>query len=116
MGQTLANHSNVDISQVGDGGSGSDSVQCHTDLSTCYRGVYGIHCGDWYFPRGDLLLFPNASNMIRIRQAQRVDLRRNRRTGSTGIYHCYIATVAVHDYGMREKVYVGLYTSDGGKV
>ena len=32
MGQTLANHSYVDLSLVGDDGSGSDSVQCHTDL------------------------------------------------------------------------------------
>ena len=44
---TLANHSYVDISQVGNDGSGSDNVQCHTDLSTCH--------GDWYFPDGDYM-------------------------------------------------------------
>ena len=37
MGQTLANHSYVDLSTVGSGYDGSDSVQCHTDLSTCCR-------------------------------------------------------------------------------
>ena len=35
LGQTLANHSYVDLSLVGDDLSGSDSVQCHTDLGTC---------------------------------------------------------------------------------
>ena len=35
--------------------------------------------------------------------------------GPTGIYRCDIETVAVHDNDMRETVYVGLYTSDGGK-
>ena len=97
-------------------GSGSDSVQCHTDLNTCCRVVHGPHRGDWYFPGGDVLIFANGSDIIRIRQAQRVDLRRKRGTGPTGIYRCDIATVAVHDNGMRETVYVGLYTSDGGKV
>ena len=35
MGQTLANHSYVDLSQVGNDLSGGDSVQCITDLDTC---------------------------------------------------------------------------------
>ena len=47
-GQTLANHSYVDLSLVGT--SGSDSVQCITDLNTCCSGAQGIHRGDWYFP------------------------------------------------------------------
>ena len=48
-GQTLANHSYVDLSPVGDDYySGSDSVQCHTDLSTCCTGTQGVHRGDWY--------------------------------------------------------------------
>ena len=38
MGQTLANHSYVDISEEGDDGSGSDSVQCITDLNSCCSG------------------------------------------------------------------------------
>ena len=57
MSQTsLANHSYVDISLVGNDCSGSDSVQCHTDLDTCCSGLQGIHRGDWYFPNGDRLL------------------------------------------------------------
>ena len=53
VSQTLANHSYVDLSEVGNDGSGSDTVQCHTDLSTCCASAQGIHRGDWYFPDGD---------------------------------------------------------------
>ena len=117
MGQTLADHSYVNISLVGSDDSGSDSVQCHTDLSTCCSNPQGPHRGDWYFPNGDRLPFSDSVTPIyESRQAQRVDIRRNSGTELTaGIYHCDIATVTVHDNDMRETVYVGLYTSDGGK-
>ena len=42
-------------SVVRDDDSGSDSVQCITDLSTCCSGAQGNHCGDWYFPDGTRL-------------------------------------------------------------
>ena len=35
MGESLPNHAYVNFSLVGNDHSGSDSVQCHTDLSTC---------------------------------------------------------------------------------
>ena len=45
-GQTLANHSYVNLSEVGDDYyTGSDSVQCDTDLSTCCSGAQGRHHG-----------------------------------------------------------------------
>ena len=56
-GTTLASHSYVDFSQVGNDRSGSDSVQCITDLSTCCTGADGPHRGDWYFPNGTRLPF-----------------------------------------------------------
>ena len=113
MDQTLADHSYVDISQVG---TGDDSVQCHTDLVTCCSGAQGSHRGDWYFPDGDRLPFPGSGDIVETRLAQRIDMRRtNNANGPTGIYRCDIETNAVHDNGMRETVYVGLYTSDGGK-
>ena len=114
MRQTLPDHSWVDISQVGNHYSGSNSVQCHTDLSTCCRADQGPHRGDWYFPDGDRLPFPNGSVIIESRLAQRVDLRCSTATEPTGIYRCDIPTDAIHDNGMRETVYVGLYSSDGG--
>ena len=119
MGQTLADHSYVDISQVGSDLSGSDNVQCHTDLNTCCTATQGSHRGNWYYP-GEITRLPFPSDgdgghdIFEFRQAQRVDLRRNSGTGQTGIYRCDIATEAVHDNGMKETVYVGLYTSDGG--
>ena len=120
MGQTLANHSYVDLSLVGDDGSGSDSVQCITDLSTCcsiYQGP--THRGDWYFPDGTRLPFSGGDGLYETRGPQRVDLRRrNSATSPTvGIYRCGIPTNDVHDDNDRsvgDTVYVGLYTASGG--
>ena len=119
MGQTLVNHSYVDISQVGNDDSGSDSVQCHTDLETCCRAAQGPHRGDWYFPNGNRLLFSiDYGGIYEHRDAQRVDLRHhNNAHEPTGIYRCDIPTDAVNGYPyntLREIVYLGLYTNDGG--
>ena len=124
MGQTLADHSYVDISQVWNDGSGSDSVQCHTNLNTCCNMAQGPHRGDWYFPNGDRLTVPGGSlplgDIYESRTAQRVDIHRhNNANEPTGIYRCDIPTDADHhdtDNSVRVSVYVGLYTSDGGKV
>ena len=118
MGQTLANHSYVDITQVG---TGSAAVYCRTDLTTCCSGGQGVHRGDWYFPNGDRLPFPDVSPPIfESRQAQRVELRRINNTNEpTGIYRCDIPTDAVNhatDISVRASVYVGLYPSDGGEL
>ena len=116
MGQTLADHSYVDIRQVG---TGSGTVQCHTDLSTCCGGPQGVHRGDWYFPDGERLPIPSATagDIFEARVDMRVDIRRrNNADEPTGIYRCDIETNAVHDNGMRETVYVGLYTSSEGKL
>ena len=51
MGQTLVNHSYVNLSLVGSDYF-SDSVMCHTDLAYCCSGGQGAHRGDWYFPNG----------------------------------------------------------------
>ena len=113
MGQTLVNHSYVDLSTVGNSSNGSNSVVCHTDLGTCCSGSQGFHRGDWYFPNGTIL--PFSGDMYKARGAQRVDLRRTTATGPTGIYRCGIATNAVHGYtAVRDTVYVGLYTTGLG--
>ena len=104
MGQTLANHSYVDLSLVGNDLSGSDSVQCHTDLSTCCIGGQGAHRGDWYFPNGNRL--PFTGDIHEVREAQRVDLRRrNSVTSPVGIYRCEIATLAVQSHSLCGTVY-----------
>ena len=108
-GQTLANHSYVDLSLVGDDSSGSDSVQCITDLSTCCSNTEGSHRGDWFFPAGTRL--PFSGDITQNRGSQRVELRRinNART-PVGIYRCSISTNARY---VRATIYVGLYTASG---
>ena len=113
MGQTLNNNSYVDLSLVGSNSNGSDSVQCHTDLSTCCRYIEGIHRGDWYFPSGNRLEFLQ-NDIYQRRAAQRVDLRNTHAPGPTGIYRCDVPTVSVHDGDVRKTVYLGLYNSDTG--
>ena len=121
MGETLPNHAYVDLSLVGDDDSGSDSVQCHTDLGTCCTGTQGVHRGDWYPPGSEerLPFFYERDNHdnSEARRTQRVDLRRrNNADMPSGIYRCDIATIAVYynDTSVRESVYVGLY-ANGGK-
>ena len=115
-GTTLANHSFVNLSLVGDDTSGSNYVQCHTDLSTCCSVSQGIHRGDWYFPDGTRL--PFSGDVYEARGAQRVHLRRTTTENQSGIYRCHIGTVAVHDatdISVRDTVYVGLYYIDEGE-
>ena len=118
LGQTLANHSYVDLSLVGDDVGGSDSVQYHSDLGMCCSSAQGSHRGDWYFPAGDRLPFSGSGDIYESRGAQRVDLRRrNSATSPVGIYRCDIPTNAVHDdsnISVRDTVYMGLYTGSEG--
>ena len=118
MGQTLADHSYVDLSTVGSASDNSDGVVCHTDLSTCCSGTQGVHRGDWYFPNGTVLQLIAPGFPIALgRAAQLAVIRRTGgATGPTGIYRCDIPTVAVHDdtdISVRDTVYVGLYPADG---
>ena len=112
-GPALANHSYVDLSTVGSASDSSDSVVCHTDLSTCCTGP---HRGYWYFPAGTVLPFSGTIYLGRTYQI--AIIRRTTATGPTGIYRCDIPTNAVHnnDDSLRESVYVGLYPPDGGKL
>ena len=117
MGQTLVNHSYVDLSTVGSASDNSDGVVCHSDLHYCCSGPQGIHRGDWYFPDGTQLPFVGNNVPIGLgRSAQRVVIRRTTATGPTGIYRCDIPTNAVHDdtdISVRDTIYVGLYPTDG---
>ena len=119
MGQTLADHSYVDLSLVGSAVDNSDGVVCHTDLGTCCSMGQGIHRGDWSFPDGTVLPFTGNSVPIGEGQgAQIAVIRRTTATGPTGIYRCDIPTNAVHhptDLSVRDSVYVGLYIT-GGKL
>ena len=116
MGQTLADHSYVNLSLVGSADDNRDSVVCHTDLSTCCSGGQGPHRGDWYFPDGTVL--PLSGDIYESRGPQQVVIRRTTATAPTGIYRCRVATNEVHDdddISVRDSVYVGLYIT-GGKL
>ena len=102
---------------MGDDLSGSDSVQCITDLTTCCTGTDGAHRGDWHFPDGTRLPFSGGGDTYEFRAAERVELRRRNNANSpVGIYRCDIPTIDVHnnDISVRDTVYVGLYTASGG--
>ena len=117
MGETLPNHAYVDLSLVGNDDSGIDSVQCHTDLSTCCSDAQGEHRGDWIPPGSEdgLPLLTDASaDVYEVCGAQRVDLRRRSNTDMpSGIYRCDIAVLNDNDTSVTESVYVGLYSSEG---
>ena len=111
MGQMLSNHAFVNLTLVGS--DSSNSVICHTDLSTCCSGAQGPHRGDWYFPNGTRLPFPGQGDIYENRLDQQVDLkRRNSAEEPSGIYRCDITTTS--SLLDRESVYIGLYSSGGG--
>ena len=77
MGEILPNHAYVDLSLVGNDGSGSDSVQCHTDLSTCCTGAQDEHRGDQIPPGSEdrlLLNFVSGADIYEVHGAQNVNL------------------------------------------
>ncbi len=116
MGTNLPNHSYVNLTLVGSARNGSDSVQCHTDLSTCCSGAQGADRGDWHAPGSqDRLPFAgDPGDIYQSRGAQRVDLRRRNNGDTSGIYLCTIETrYTVNDDDDQDIVYVGLYASGG---
>ena len=120
VGETLSNHSYVDLGQVGGAGSGSEVV-CHTDLPTCCGGDGFDDRGHWYFPNGTqlpgALLNQGASLVERRRCTQQVDLQRGNGSGQipSGIYRCDIQTNATKVDGDdgRETMYIGVYENGG---
>ena len=118
MNQTLTNHSYVDISRVGSHHNGRDSVQCHTDLSTCCTPNEGVHNGDWYFPDGSSPLSSVYGRFTVERSAQQIDLRRYVNVlHPSGIYCCEVSTAALSpqsEHSVRGRVYVGLYPRNEG--
>ena len=109
LNEKLTNNSYVNISRVGEHSSGSNSVQCRTDLVTCCSVMQGEHRGDWFFPNRKRIGFEQFSDTYESRGAQRVDLRR-RGSQVRGIYRCDIPT---SNGTGRQSIYVGLYSNRG---
>ena len=105
----IPNHGYVDLGLMGI--SFANSVQCHTDLSTCCTSQEGNHRGQWYFPDGQPVTRGDDVDFYQSNRSKAVDLRRrNDATSPTGIYRCEIPTIVVNE---GVSVYVGLYTSEG---
>ena len=113
MGNNIPNNSYVDFNTVGDT-IDTNTVQCHTDLSTCCSMPQGSDRGDWYFPNGNRLPFSYGGDIVYERRvAQRVGVFYTSSGGTSGIYRCDIETNAVNNNNVRETVYVGLYIGGG---
>ena len=113
MGNNIPNHSYVDLNTVGET-IDTNTVQCHTDLTSCCSSGQGTDRGDWYFPDGNRLPFAGSDNVYESRSDRLVGLRYTGSGGTTsGIYRCDIETIAVTNNDGRETVYVGLYISGG---
>ena len=129
MGETLPNHSYVDLSALGELEIEDDHVVCHSDLTSCCGGSGQNDRGYWYFPNGVVL--PEAAGgpgaadnpivMWRL-NTQRVSLIHGTGPGDvpSGFYHCIIETNAVNDPGTPnpdningETLYVGVYSTGG---
>ena len=93
----------------------------------CFEGIARLSRRVWRrFVRGsrEISLVPSLHRAstdalnYQSRKNQRVDLHRWRAISPTGMYHCDIATVDVHDNETtqltRKRVYVGLYANGGG--
>ena len=117
FGKNLPNHSYVDLTLVGTNGDGSDSVICHTNLTTCCTSLQGSHRGHWYFPnRTRLRPDRYGDSIFEVHGNMRVYLHRgNNVTAASGIYRCDVPTYIPHQNPVRLSVYVGLYPPSEGK-
>ena len=125
MGETLPDHSYVDLSALGDIANEDDYVVCHTDLTSCCGGSVPDR-GFWYLPNGDELPGAGGSGaatnpIVLMRGPQVVRLIRGTGPGdASGLYRCIIETVADNDpgspspdNGIGETLYVGVYSTGG---
>ena len=112
MGNNIPNHSYVDLNTVGET-IDTNTVQCHTDLTSCCSGAKGPDRGDWYFPNGNRLPFSGSGYVYESRRDRLVGLRYRGVGGTSGIYRCDIETNAVNNNSGNETLYVGLYISGG---
>ena len=125
MGETLPNHSYVNLSALGDIDNENDHVVCHTDLTSCCGGNDRDDRGYWYSTAGAELPGAGgaATNTIVLRRGPQV-ARLIRGTGPgdvpSGLYRCIIETVADNGpgnpspgNGIGETLYVGVYSTGG---
>ena len=126
MGETLPNHSYVDLSALGELENEDDHVVCHSDLTSCCGGSGQNDRGYWYFPNGDVL--PGAAGtsaadnpIVLMRTLLLVSLIRGTGPGDapSGLYRCIIETNVINGQDKSpegitgETLYVGVYSTGG---
>ena len=86
----------VEVGFVGDQITYGGALECHTDDTTCCRGIddppNGVGTGEWYYPNGTVVPPPNSGNSI-YRTRDHMVIRLNRRydiTEPSGVYTCVI--------------------------
>ena len=97
-----ANNSVIDIELVGEGFEGvqitdGGALECHTDDTTCCRGIdnppNGTGRGEWYYPDGTPVQPPSGGTgrgFYRTRDHMVIRLNRFVVTRPTGVYRCEI--------------------------
>ena len=99
-GVTFANNSVIDRNLVGEGYPGvtqtdSGALECHTDDTTCCRGIdhpNGGGRGEWYYPDGTEVPPPDndVDGFYRTRDHMVIRLNRRGTVSPTGVYRCVI--------------------------
>ena len=114
VGNYLPNHTYIDFNPVSE--IANNSIQCHTDLTTCCSSSEGPDRGDWYFPNGTRLPLPPTDGrgiIYLFRSNMVVQVRRLIYSAKvSGIYRCDIETNTTRN-DHRESVYAGLFFSGG---
>ena len=96
-----ANNSIIDINLVGEGFEGDQitdggALECHTDDTTCCRGIdnppNGTGRGEWYYPDGTVVSPPGSgTGFYRTRDHMVIRLNRIGMTSPTGVFRCEIS-------------------------
>lgn len=112
-GEILPNNSIVILNEVGNADDGSDSIQCHTNVSTCCNVGDGSDRGEWFYPNGLLVEEDRSDRWYIFRTDQRIDLRR-RDSGVTFPDRIYRCDIPVNSSGrsVKASIYVGVYSDE----
>ena len=104
----------MNLSLVGDDGSGSDSVQCITDLGTCCTNTVSFHRGDWVVKLIECHSLVISMRLVELRELNYVvvTMLTHQLVSITVIFQLKLSMMV--DNSVRATVYVGLYTASGG--
>lgn len=115
-GESFHNNSAIDINRIGEFFSAEGALVCHTDDTTCCRGIdnppNGVGQGTWYYPDGTAVPAPSddLAPFYRSRGHMSLSLNRRLQSSRSGVYRCEVPAA---DRSMLIR-YIGMY--NGGKL